>query len=194
MCCASLCVGAPLVQSGAGPRIDEHRNQLCELCGSRLSRVKHHRPHGVGRACKKHSIPEKPSPATAPVANAAPTLAPPTQRAKRPYETLGPTQQWKRRRQARSSLQAVDCPLEVLRPEPPPPAALLHLPTSVREAIRSVEGLRIPCEQTILKCKQLLASSHATETGTFANGAYITDPIRFVSVLCAQTLFIAVGG
>jgi hypothetical protein len=46
----------------------------------------------------------------------------------------------------------------------------------------------------MIKCKQLLASTHATETGTFANGAYISDPVRFVSVLCAQSSFIAVGG
>lgn len=46
----------------------------------------------------------------------------------------------------------------------------------------------------MIKCKQLLATSHATETGTFAGGAYITDPVRFVSVLCAQSPFIAVGG
>ena len=46
----------------------------------------------------------------------------------------------------------------------------------------------------MIKCKRLLASSHATETGTFANGAYISDPVRFVSVLCAQSCFIAVGG
>jgi hypothetical protein len=91
-------------------------------------------------------------------------------------------------------LEAVDCPLEALQPAAPPPAALLHLPTSVREAIRSVEGLRIPCEQTMIRCKRQLASSHATETGTFAGGAYITDPVRFVSVLCAQSPFIAVGG
>jgi len=57
-----------------------------------------------------------------------------------------------------------------------------------------VEGLRIPCEQTMIKCKRLLAATHATETGTFAGGAFITDPIRYVSVLCAQSSFIAVGG
>jgi hypothetical protein len=39
-----------------------------------------------------------------------------------------------------------------------------------------------------------LATTHATETGTFAGGAYITDPLRFVSVLCAQSPFISVGG
>lgn len=46
----------------------------------------------------------------------------------------------------------------------------------------------------MIACKKQLATSHATETGTFANGAYITDPVRFVSVLCAQSPFIAVGG
>ena len=46
----------------------------------------------------------------------------------------------------------------------------------------------------MINCKQQLASTHATETGTFAGGAYITDPVRFVSVLCAQSSFIAVGG
>ena len=38
------------------------------------------------------------------------------------------------------------------------------------------------------------ATTHATETGTFAKGSYITDPLRYVSVLCAQATFIAVGG
>jgi hypothetical protein len=46
----------------------------------------------------------------------------------------------------------------------------------------------------MIACKKLLADTHATETGTFAGGAYITDPLRFVSVLCAQSVFIAVGG
>jgi hypothetical protein len=46
----------------------------------------------------------------------------------------------------------------------------------------------------MINCKQLLATTHATETGTFAGGAFITDPVRFVSVLCAQSSFIAVGG
>jgi hypothetical protein len=43
----------------------------------------------------------------------------------------------------------------------------------------------------MIQCKKKLLLTHATETGTFANGAYITDPIRFVSVLCAQSPFLA---
>ena len=77
---------------------------------------------------------------------------------------------------------------------PRPRAELIHLPTSVREAIRTVPSLHIPSEQTMIQCKQQLATSHATETGTFAGGAFIADPVRFVSVLCAQSSFIAVGG
>jgi len=89
----------------------------------------------------------------------------------------------------------VGCPLEAVQPpSTPSPADLIHLPTSVREQIRTVRGLHIPSEKRMIQCKLLLASSHATETGTFAGGAYITDPLRFVSVLCAQSSFIAVGG
>jgi hypothetical protein len=74
------------------------------------------------------------------------------------------------------------------------PEELVGLSTAVREQIRSIPSLHIPCEQTMIKCKQQLATSHAAETGTFAGGAYITDPVRYVSVLCAQSSFIAVGG
>lgn len=70
--CVLLWVGAPLVPAGLLPRRDSFGYQICELCSARLNRVKHHRPHGVGRACKKHSIAEKPAPATAPVTEPVP--------------------------------------------------------------------------------------------------------------------------
>jgi hypothetical protein len=114
---------------------------------------------------------------------------------KRPYDTLGPTQRWERRKRARDALQQIDCPLQALQPQSTTtPAELIHLPTFIREQIRTVPSLHIPCEQTMIQCKQQLAHTHATETGTFAGGAFITDPVRFVSVLCAQSSFIAVGG
>jgi len=120
-------------------------------------------------------------------------------RAKRPYHALRPTQQWERRQRARTAvtqvLDNIGCPLDAIVEQPrAPPEQLLHLATADRERIRTVPSLRIPSEKTLIKCKRLLASSHATETGTFANGAFITDPVRFVSVLCAQSSFIAVGG
>jgi hypothetical protein len=121
------------------------------------------------------------------------------QRQKRPYDTLGPTQRWKRRKQAladiTNALQQHGCPIEALQLQPRvTPEHLVGLSTAVREQIRSVPSLHIPSEQTMIKCKKQLATTHATETGTFAGGAYITDPIRFVSVLCAQSSIIAVGG
>jgi hypothetical protein len=60
--------------------------------------------------------------------------------------------------------------------------------------MRGVRNLRIPSEKQIIQCKKLLAATHGTETGTFAGGAYIVDPLAYVSVLCAQSPFIAVGG
>ena len=176
-------------------------NQLCELCGRRLSKVKHHRPHGAGRACKKHSIPEKTPPAIAAAATpaAARFATAATSRSKRPYDTLGPTARWKRRKQASAAvtqvLQQVGCPLDAIQPpQTPSPVDLLHLATAERERIRTVPSLHIPCEQTMIQCKKQLAHTHATETSTFAGGAFITDPVRFVSVLCAQSSFLAVGG
>ena len=39
------------VYVGLTARRDSVGKPLCEVCGRRLSKVKHHRPHGVGRAC-----------------------------------------------------------------------------------------------------------------------------------------------
>jgi hypothetical protein len=94
-----------------------------------------------------------------------------------------------------ASAPNIGCPLDAIVEKPrASPEQLLHLPKTTRDRIRTIPSLRIPIEETMIKCKRLLASSHATATGTFANGAYITDPVRFVSVLCAQSSFIAVGG
>ena len=59
MCGASLCVGAPRVSLGSGPRVDSSGWPACELCGRRLSKVKHHRAHGAGRACHPQCKPKK---------------------------------------------------------------------------------------------------------------------------------------
>jgi len=123
----------------------------------------------------------------------------PLPRTKRPYESLRPTQKRERRKQLRSAIaeaeQETGCPLEALQlQQRTTPEELLDFSTAERERIRTIPSLHIPCEQTMIACKKQLATSHATETGTFAGGAYITDPLRFVSVLCAQSSFIAVGG
>lgn len=163
---------------------------MCELCSVRLSRGGEQRPWGAGRAhqaCIKTCIRHV-------VAAHAPVV-----RRKRPYEQLGSTQRYKRRKEARGAVAAVleriGCPAEEVLPiQRTTPAELLHLSTAERVRIRTVPSLHIPSEQTIIKCKQQLASSHATETATFANGAYITDPIRFVAILCMCSSLLVVGG
>ena len=59
MCGAYCCAGAPLAGAGLEPRVNEYGQQLCELCGARLNRVKHHRAHGAGRACHPQCKPSK---------------------------------------------------------------------------------------------------------------------------------------
>jgi hypothetical protein len=123
----------------------------------------------------------------------------PTPRKKRPYETLQPTEKWKRRTKAKAAVAQVvneiGVPLEAIIPTSKPTAAeLIALSTSTRREIRTVSSLHIQSEHSMIQCKKQTAITHATETGTFVNGAYITDPIRFVSVLCAQSPFLAVGG
>ena len=162
----------------------------CTACGKQIQAKQPSRPCGAGRAHVTCIIRQN--------RHAVATRTPIT-RAKRPYDTLQSTQQWKRRKQLQSAIaeasQQIGCPVDALHlQQRTTPEELMHLPTSVREQIRGVSSLHIPCEQTIIACKKLLATTHATETGTFAGGAFITDPVRFVSVLCAQSSFIAVGG
>ncbi len=55
-------------------------------------------------------------------------------------------------------------------------------------------GLSIPGEKTMITCKQILASTHGTETSTFTNGAYLTDPLLFVKSVVVQNKLLAIGG
>lgn len=97
--------------------------------------------------------------------------------------------------QASQALKVIDCPADALAEEKrTSPQELLHLSTSVREQICSVSSLRIQLEKTVIKCTHKLASTKATETSTFTNGAYITDPVRFVSGLCLQSSLLVMGG
>jgi hypothetical protein len=58
VCALLLCVGAPLPINAMPARTVASGAAACENCGRQLSKVKHHRPYGVGRAWKKHSIAE----------------------------------------------------------------------------------------------------------------------------------------
>jgi hypothetical protein len=59
MFCACWCAGAPRMAAD-GPRMDASgTNQLCELCGRQLHKVKDTSPCGVGRKCKHGCKPRK---------------------------------------------------------------------------------------------------------------------------------------
>jgi hypothetical protein len=188
--CACGCAGTDVLLDVASPQPQQKCGPPCKLCGVIIRSRDAHRPYEGGRA---HQSCIKAQNRHA-VATRTPVV-----RVKRPYDSLQPTQRWVRRQQLRSAVEAavqqIGCPLEAIQPQSrTTPEELLHLSTAERERVRTVPSLRIACEQTFIQCKQQLATTHATETGTFANGAYITDPVRFVSVLCAQSSFIAVGG
>ena len=59
MYCASLWVGAPWRDVAPAPARTTGNKPACELCGRELSKVKHHHPHGVGRACAPRCKPSK---------------------------------------------------------------------------------------------------------------------------------------
>jgi len=79
-----LYVAISLVSGGSrAARVDSAGWPACELCGRRLSRVTHHRAHGLGRAChprcKAREQPHKGEAAS--VAASAPPVTPRKRRA-----------------------------------------------------------------------------------------------------------------
>ena len=88
----------------------------------------------------------------------------PVSRLKRPYDTLRPTQKHEQKTQLRSAVaeaeQKIGCPLgAIASPSTLSPADLIHLPTSIREQIRTVPSLHIPSEQSMIQCKKQLANT-----------------------------------
>ena len=162
----------------------------CMLCPTFIRSREPSRPYGAGRAHQ--------SCIQASNRGAAATSAP-VPRAKRPYDTLKPTQKWVRRTKARAAVEEVlnniGCPLSAIAREAPcTPTKVLHLSPAERARTRTVKSFHLPTERSMRKRSKRLARTHATETNTFAKGAYITDPLRYVSLLCAGSPFLAVGG
>ena len=92
-------------------------------------------------------------------------------------------------------LQEIDCPLEAIVPTAPiTPSKIVHLSTAERKRTRSVRKLLFSSERTVRSALKQYSVSHATETKTFADGAYMSDTLRYVSYLCEQSTFLAVGG
>lgn len=123
-------------------------------------------------------------------------------RAVRPYDALGATQQRERRKRLREAAEHIGCPISAVVSSSisspsislTTPADLLHLSTSMREQIRTVRGLHIPSEKVMIRCKQALAVTHGTRTATFPRGAYISDPMRFVTAVSGDSALLVVGG
>ena len=116
------------------------------------------------------------------------TLSTPSPRAKRPYQQLQHTQRWERRIKARAAvttvLQEIDCPLEAIVPTAPiTPSKIVHLSTAERKRAGAVRKLLFASERTVRSALKQYAVSHATETVSFPNGAYMSDPLRYVSYL-----------
>jgi len=83
MTCACCCVGVPRATLGAIARRDSDGQPACELCGRRLSKVKHTHRHGPGHAChprcKARARPSKDE--AVPVAAAVASVTPRKRRA-----------------------------------------------------------------------------------------------------------------
>ena len=119
-------------------------------------------------------------------------------RQRKPFQQLQPRQKRARVHDVKAFATITQTPLSVLQPTRIPAANLVHLSTSVRRSMRTVEGMRIASEKRIKECKLMLAQEFATETATIAStevvGAYITDPIRLIELLTGHSPFICIGG
>jgi hypothetical protein len=71
-----LCVRVSVPLVSPTPRKTADGHAACELCGRQLSKVKHHRPHGPGRACAPQCKQKRPSAGN--FAAAAAAVVPPT--------------------------------------------------------------------------------------------------------------------
>lgn len=112
------------------------------------------------------------------------------------YEDLRPTQQRRRRQLLREAADHIGCPLSVAvaTSSPAAAAALVHLSRADRQKVRSIEGITIPSERSVVETKLVAAQQLGTATATFERGAYITDPLTFVNTIAANSPLLAVGG
>jgi len=79
-----------------------------------------------------------------------------------------------------------------------PPNQLLQLDGSIRNQMRAIDGVKIPCENTLSKLKMELAVTHGTMTGEFLRGglmgAYMSDPLTFLQSVSTRSQFLCIGG
>ena len=83
-----------------------------------------------------------------------------------------------------------------------PPHELVQLTQAQRRTIRRVPRLSICSEKRIIRYRTELASSHGTRTATFSyphdgvavSGAYLTDPLGFITHIQQHSRFLVIGG
>ena len=115
----------------------------------------------------------------------------------KPYDELHKTQRSVRRKTAMNLLQRLSIPISALQPTIPP-QQVVHLPTSIRQQMRSVKGIRMPSEKVMIALKHELSVTHGTATATAIQGdlilTYLTDPLSFIRIVACDSDYITIGG
>jgi hypothetical protein len=119
-------------------------------------------------------------------------------RKRKEFSQLKTSQQNKRKKLVKEFARVTDTPLSALQPSAIPPIHLIHLPTSTRRQIRTIPTIKISSEKKIAAFKVLLANDFGTRTASFETeeivGAYLTDPLKFLSLVSLHSPFICIGG
>jgi hypothetical protein len=118
----------------------------------------------------------------------------------REYAELGVSAKLKRRRSALAMLGELKVPLAELQTSLSP-EQVMHLPQNRRKDLRSIPdwSTKVPCEKSFTASRIKMAKEFGTETASFWGpnkevGAYVTDPLKLVRHLIADSPFVAVGG
>jgi hypothetical protein len=180
---------------GAHPR--------CSKCHERIEIQRQGRPTEGGRLCNKCDIKARKhkKETSARILHLPPppllrtASAPARLRTLAPLSTLTASGQRHRKRKAEALLEQVQVPAGVLSPARIPPTAFLRTSTRFRNEMRRVlPSVAIPGEKAMATLKEQIADTKGTATASFDCGAYLTDPLRFVSVLTSHSEYLVIGG
>ena len=107
-----------------------------------------------------------------------------TKRQRKPFEQLQPRQKRARVHDVKAFAAATHTPLSAVQPPRIPAANLVHLPTSTRRSMRTVDGMRIAGEKRIRELKRMLAQDFASDTAMAARAAAVA---AFIAGLLRST-------
>ena len=108
----------------------------------------------------------------------------------KPYHELRKTQRSVRRKAGMTFLQQHDIPISELQPTITS-HQVIHLPTTIRQQMRSVKGIRMPSEKVMIALKHELSVTHgtATATATAIQGDWIAHPRPILSTMLEYSAF-----